>query len=190
MVMTPSQMLPLGTMLPPTELPTAAGETVRVQPGARGLLVVFMCNHCPYVKLIRNELAKLGRDCAEMGVTMVGINANDSERYPDDSPAKMLLEAENYDYTFPYLVDAEQTTAQAFRAACTPDFYLFDAHGALVYRGQLDDARPGNGVDVTGHDLRAALDALVKGQPPLATQKPSIGCNIKWIPGHEPDYFG
>jgi thiol-disulfide isomerase/thioredoxin len=148
-----------------------------------------MCNHCPYVKHIRAGLAQLARDYRPRGVEVVGINSNDVANYPADSPAKMAEEAASVGYTFPYLYDETQAVAKAYRAACTPDFYLFDQDQRLVYRGQLDDSRPSNGIPVTGKDLRAALDAVLDGQPVAPNQKASIGCNIKWKPGNEPDYF-
>jgi hypothetical protein len=149
---------------------------------------MFLCNHCPFVKHIRAELARLGRDDQPKGVAIVAINSNDAERYPEDSPAKMASEAREAGYTFPYLYDADQAVAKAYCAACTPDFFLFDGSRRLVYRGQLDDSRPSNGVPVTGADLRAALDAVLAERPVNAKQKPSIGCNIKWKPGNEPAY--
>jgi thiol-disulfide isomerase/thioredoxin len=148
-----------------------------------------MCNHCPYVKHIRDDLAKLARDYRQHGVAVVGINSNDVGNYPADSPARMMEEATAAGYVFPYLYDETQAVAKAYRAACTPDFYLFDKERRLVYRGQFDDSRPGNGVPVTGKDVRAALDAVLAGKPVSLTQRPSIGCNIKWKPGNEPDYF-
>ena len=157
---------------------------------APALLVMFLCNHCPYVKHIASGLADLTRDLQARGVAVVGINANDSAKYPDDSPEAMAREARERGYTFPYLFDEEQLVAQAYRAACTPDFYLFDAQQQLVYRGQMDGSRPGNGVPVTGEDLRRAVEAVLAGQPPLELQRPSIGCNIKCRAGNEPDYFG
>src|SRR5262249_8633291 len=156
---------------------------------AQALLVVFLCNHCPFVKHVRSEIAKLGRDYEGKGLAMVGISSNDVDAYPDDSPEKMAEEARAAGYTFPYLHDENQTVAQAYRAACTPDFCLFDRSRRLVYRGQLDDSRPGNGVAVTGKDLRAAIDAVLGGKPVAAEQKASIGCNIKWKPGNAPEYF-
>jgi thiol-disulfide isomerase/thioredoxin len=154
------------------------------------LVVVFMCNHCPYVKHVRDGLAKLARDYQPQRVAMVGISSNDVANYPDDSPAKMAAEAKSAGYVFPYLYDESQAVAKAYNAACTPDFYVFDKDQRLVYRGQLDDSRPGNGMPVTGKDVRSALDAVLSGQPVSPTQKPSIGCNIKWKPGNEPEYFG
>lgn len=192
MVMTPSQMLDLGTEAPAFRLSDPHGREVSLSdhPDAKGFLVVFMCNHCPYVRHIREELARLGRELPERGVVMVGINSNDAETYPDDSPARMQDEIETWGYTFPYLVDETQAVAKAYRAACTPDFFLFDAERTLVYRGQLDGSRPGNGQPVTGGDLRAAVDALLEGKGPLAEQTASIGCNIKWKSGNAPEWFG
>lgn len=192
MVMTPSQMLSLGTQAPAFSLPDASGRTVSLddQPGAKGYLVVFMCNHCPFVRHIREELARLGRELPGRGVMMVGINSNDFDKYPDDSPSRMIDEAERYGYTFPYLVDESQAVAKAYQAACTPDFFLFDAQRELVYRGQLDDSRPSNGKPVTGKDLGAAIDALLGGQAVASEQVPSIGCNIKWRDGNAPAWFG
>jgi hypothetical protein len=150
---------------------------------------MFICNHCPFVKHIRDGLAKLGRDYVSRGAAIVAVSANDVANYPDDSPAMMKEEAHAAGYNFPYLYDESQSVAKAYRAACTPDFYLFDKSRKLVYRGQFDDSRPGNGVPVTGKDLRAALDAVLAGKPVPSDQKPSLGCNIKWKSGNEPDYF-
>lgn len=186
-----STMLSLGTSAPDFALPDTDGKTVSLADfrGKTGLLVMFICNHCPFVKHIRHELARMGREYQPKGVGIVAIMPNDAANYPDDSPANMKEEVKNIGYTFPYLYDATQAVAKAYRAACTPDFFLFNADHKLVYRGQLDDSRPGNGKPVTGADLRAALDALLSGEPAAAQQKPSIGCNIKWIAGNEPDYF-
>ncbi len=191
MAQTPSTMLPLGTAAPAFTLEDAvSGRTVSLADFAgRPLLVMFICNHCPFVKHVRGELAKIGREYGERGVGIVAICSNDAEKYPDDSPSKMRDEASAAGYTFPYLFDAAQDVAKRYKAACTPDFYLFDKQHRLVYRGQLDDSRPSNGIPVTGRDLRAALDAVLKGETPPADQKPSIGCNIKWKPGNEPEYF-
>ena len=191
MVLTPSTMLPLGSEAPDFALPDPSGQ-VHALAGrdAKAYLVAFMCNHCPYVKHIRDELAALGRDYQPKGVAMFGISSNDAEKYESDSPPKMAEEAERYGYTFPYLFDETQEVAKAYQAACTPDFYVFDADRKLVYRGQLDDSRPNNGIPVTGKDLRAALDAVLAGRTPDPGQVPSIGCNIKWKPGNEPGYFG
>ena len=191
MVAVNSTMLPLGTKAPDFRLPDTSGKMVSLPDfsGASALLVVFMCNHCPYVKHIRSGLAQFARDYQPRGVQVVGINSNDVANYPADSPAKMAEEAKAAGYIFPYLYDETQAVAKAYRAACTPDFYLFDQAQRLVYRGQFDDSRPGNGLPVTGKDLRAALDALLEGKPVSARQTPSIGCNIKWKPGKEPEYF-
>ena len=192
MVLTPSTMLPLGTSAPSFELPDTSGNTVSSHDfkDARGLLVMFICNHCPYVKHVRTELAVIGREYQERGMAIVAINSNDVENYPDDSPEKMAEEVENYGYTFPYLFDATQEVAKAYRAACTPDFFLFDRENRLVYRGQLDKSRPGNDKALNGEDLRKALDQVLAAEPVPADQTPSMGCNIKWKAGNEPDYFG
>ena len=184
-------MLPLGTAAPEFRLPDPSGKIFALEDfkDARALLVAFICNHCPYVKHLRAELAKLARDYQPRGLVVVGINANDVRNYPADSPAKMAEEAAAAGYIFPYLHDSTQRVAKAYRAACTPDFFLFDQARRLAYRGQFDDSRPGNGLPVTGNDIRAALDAVLSGQPVSANQKASIGCNIKWQPGNEPDYF-
>lgn len=185
-------MLELGTEAPDFSLPNIDGATVSRDQfkGAKALLVMFICNHCPYVKHLRGALAQLGRDYAPKGVAIVAISSNDVANYPDDSPAKMKEEAAAAGYTFPYLYDESQSIAHAYRAACTPDFFLFDGDFKLVYRGQFDDARPKNSEPVTGRDLRDALDRLLAEEPVPADQKPSMGCNIKWKPGNEPDYFG
>jgi peroxiredoxin len=192
MVNTASQMLPLGTRAPAFRLPDARGALHGLDDhaDAKAVLVVFMCNHCPFVKHVRGQLVALGRELPARGVAMFGINANDPERYPDDSAPRMLAEAETWGYAFPYLIDATQEVAKSYRAACTPDFFLFDQGRALVYRGQLDGSRPGNDVPVTGADLRAAIDAVLAGRPVSPEQKPSVGCNIKWKPGNEPEWFG
>lgn len=184
-------MLPLGTIAPDFRLPDTHGKLVSLGEftGQPALLVMFICNHCPFVKHIRSELANIGRDYSSRGVGIIAISSNDATNYPDDSPAKMKEEARAAAYSFPYLYDESQVVAHAYRAACTPDFFLFDRNHRLVYRGQLDDSRPGNGIPVTGKDLRAALDALVNGKPVASAQTPSLGCNIKWKPGNEPDYF-
>ena len=191
MSLTPSTMLPLGTVAPDFRLPDTSGKTVSLADfkNAPALLVVFMCNHCPYVKHIRQGLAQLGRDYQAKGAVIIGINSNDAVNYPADSPAKMKEEMHVAGYTFPYLYDETQAVARAYRAACTPDIYLFDKEKKLVYRGQFDDSRPGNGMRVTGMDLRDALDAVLGGKPVAKEQIPSIGCNIKWKSGNEPDYF-
>ena len=191
MSLTPSTMLPLGTAAPDFRLPDTNGKTIALADfkGQPALLVIFMCNHCPYVKHIRAGLAQLARDYLPRGAAIAGINSNDVANYPDDNPARMKEEAKSAGYLFPYLFDETQAVARAYRAACTPDLYLFDKNQKLVYRGQLDDSRPGNGIPVTGKDLRAALDAVLAGKPVAPDQKASIGCNIKWKSGNEPDYF-
>jgi peroxiredoxin len=191
MVAVNSTMVPLGTQAPDFQLPDTAGRKVSLADfrGAPALVVVFMCNHCPYVKHIRDGLAQFARDYRGRGVGLVGINSNDVANYPADSPAKMAEEVRAAGYEFPYLYDATQEMAKAYRAACTPDIYLFDQNQRLVYRGQFDSSRPGNGIPVTGKDLRSALDAVLAGRPVPEPQIPSIGCNIKWKPGNQPDYF-
>ena len=190
MALTPSTMLPLGTAAPEFRLPDTGGKTVSLTDfkDKPALLVMFICNHCPYVKHIRQGLAQLARDYLPRGVAIVAVNANDVANYPDDSPAKMADEVKAAGYTFPYLYDATQAVAKAYRAACTPDLYVFDRGRRLVYRGQFDASRPGNGIPVTGKDLRAALDAVLAGKPTSTLQTPSMGCNIKWKHGNEPDY--
>lgn len=191
MVRTASVMLPLGTQAPDFRLPDYDGKLVSRDDvrGPKGLLVVFMCNHCPYVKHVAPVLAGLADEYQARGIGVVGISSNDVGAYPDDSPEKMKAEAAEQGYRFPYLYDESQEVAQSYRAACTPDFYLFDADLQLVYRGQMDETRPKQGSQPTGKDLKAALDALLAGQPQPQPQRPSIGCNIKWKPGREPDYF-
>jgi len=184
-----SQMLELGTRAPEFTLPDPDGRMHSLRDGATAYLVMFICNHCPFVRHVRGELARIGRDYGARGVAIYAINSNDVVKHPGDSPAKMKQEAAAQGYTFPYLYDADQSVAKAYRAACTPDFYVFDAGRTLVYRGQLDDSRPSNRVPVDGRDLRAALDAVLAGRPVPAVQKPSIGCNIKWQAGNAPDYF-
>jgi peroxiredoxin len=190
MVMTPSVMSPLGTRAPDFALPDTTGRTVQRQElEGKPLLVLFICNHCPFVKHIRTHLAATCKEYQQRGVGIVGINANDAASYPDDSPQKMALELATAGYTFPYLYDATQEVAKAYHAACTPDFFLFDKAHKLVYRGRYDESRPGSGIPVTGADLRRALDAVLAGQPVPGEQKGSIGCNIKWRRGNEPTYF-
>lgn len=192
MAVTPSTMLPLGTPAPAFHLPDTRGKLVSLDdaPEAKAYLVCFICNHCPFVIHIREELARFAREYQQRGVFIVGINANDVKTHPDDSPEQMVREAQKAGYTFPYLFDETQDTAKAYRAACTPDFFLFDSRRMLVYRGQFDDSRPGNGIPVTGKDLRAAIEAVLAGKSPSAEQRPSIGCNIKWKAGNEPPYYG
>ena len=183
-----SQMLELGTLAPPFTLPDPDGTVYSLPDTGKPLLVMFICNHCPFVVHIREALAALASDYP--GVSIIAINSNDADAFPADAPDKMKLEAEAVGYSFPYLYDEDQSVAKAYRAACTPDFFLFDAEHRLAYRGQFDDSRPSNGEPVTGQDLRLAMDALLGGQPVNAAQTPSIGCNIKWRPGNAPDYFG
>lgn len=192
MALTSSTMLPLGAKAPDFSLPDTNGKTVSLADfgGAPALLVMFICNHCPYVKHIREGLAKLTREYQEKCVAVVAISSNDVASYPADSPEMMAEEVVSAGYVFPYLYDESQEVAKAYHAACTPDFFLFDRDRKLVYRGQMDESRPGNGKPVTGADLRAALDAVLANKPVSAEQKPSIGCNIKWIAGREPAYFG
>ena len=191
MVKTASTMLPLGTQAPDFALPNIDGNTVRLADfeNAPALLVIFMCNHCPFVKHVAKGLADLAREYQEKGVAVVGISANDVEHYPQDDLDAMKREAIEQGYTFPYLYDETQSVAKAYRAACTPDFFVFDQHQKLAYRGQMDSSRPGSDIPVTGDDLRRALDAVLAGEPLDEDQTPSIGCNIKWKPGQEPDYF-
>ncbi|MDG4550220.1 MAG: thioredoxin family protein [Candidatus Contendobacter sp.] len=192
MAQTASTMLPLGTPAPAFSLPEpAAGRVVALADfqNAPALLVIFMCNHCPFVKHIREGLVRFARECQAQGLAIVAISANDVVNYPGDSPAKMAEEARTFGYPFPYLYDETQAVAKAYRAACTPDFFLFDAARKLVYRGQFDGSRPGNSIPVTGADLRAAVDAALAGGPVSSDQKPSIGCNIKWKAGSEPEYY-
>jgi peroxiredoxin len=192
MVMTQSQDLPLGTPAPVFSLPDASGQMHALEDfsGAKAYLVVFMCNHCPYVRHLREGLADLGRDCENWGVGMIGINANDFEKYPDDRPDQMAAEAETHGYTFPYLIDLTQEVAKAYRAACTPEFFVLDAEQTIVYHGQFDASRPSNDIPVTGADVRAAIEAVLAGKPVSPEQTPSLGCNIKWRPGNEPEWFG
>ena len=185
MSLTPSTMIPLGTHAPEFSLPdTVSGRTVSLKEfeDRKALLVMFICNHCPYVKHVASELARIGRDYAGKPLGIVAISSNNVQTHPGDSPEKMAQEAKAQGYTFPYLYDESQEVARAYSAACTPDFFLFDAGHALVYRGQLDESRPGNGVPVTGKDLRAAIDATLDGRPVTGQQRPSVGCNIKWKP--------
>jgi peroxiredoxin len=192
MVKTASTMLPLGTKAPDFSLMNVDATTVSLSDfaGAPALLVIFMCNHCPFVIHVADALAQLASEYQARGVAVVGINSNDVSTHPADSPERMVAEAEERGYTFPYLYDETQEVAKAYRAACTPDFFLFDGEQRLVYRGQMDSSRPNSGIPVTGEDLRAALDSVLAGKPVSADQMPSIGCNIKWKAGSEPEYFG
>jgi peroxiredoxin len=184
-------MLPLGTPAPAFRLPDADGglHSLDDAAGSKAYLVMFICNHCPFVKHVADELARLGRDCQAKHVAVFAINSNDIRNYPADGPEKMKQEAAFRGYTFPYLLDEDQSVAKAYQAACTPDFFLFDADRLLIYRGQLDGSRPGNNIAVDGRDLRAAIDAALSGKPVSDKQLPSIGCNIKWIAGNEPQCF-
>jgi len=190
MVRTPSTMLPLGTTAPDFSLINVDSQTVSLSDFAEApaFLVIFMCNHCPYVVHVADHLAQLAHEYMARGVAVVGISTNDVANYPADSPEQMVAEAEARGYTFPYLYDETQEVAQAYHAACTPDFFLFDVDKKLVYRGQMDSSRPDSGIPVTGEDLRAALDAVLAGDAPAENQTPSLGCNIKWKPGNEPAY--
>lgn len=183
MAQTASTMLALGTAAPNFALPdVVSGKTVSLDDfrGKEGLLVMFICAHCPYVKHIEKGLAMLGADYAGKPLAIVAISSNDAENYPADSPARLKKQAETQGFTFPYLYDETQAVAKAYKAVCTPDFFLFDRDRRLVYRGEFDRSRPGNGVAVTGEDLRAAIDAALAGKPAITDQRPSIGCNIKW----------
>jgi len=184
-------MLPLGTQAPDFSLLNVDSQTISLSDfeGKPALLVMFICNHCPFVKHIAEELSALGREYQSRGAAVVAISSNDSTKYPEDSPEQMVHEAESRGYVFPYLFDEDQAVAKAYKAACTPDFFLFDGDQNLVYRGQLDASRPGNDIPVTGSDLRAALDAVLSGQAVAQEQTPSIGCNIKWVETQEPEYF-
>jgi peroxiredoxin len=185
-------MIPLGTPAPDFALPdVVSGKTVALSDfkSAPALVVMFICNHCPYVKHIQAGMTQVAKDFQARGVKVVAISSNDVANYPADSPEKMKEEAARAGYTFPYLFDDSQSVAHAYHAACTPDFFLFDAQRKLVYRGQMDDARRGNELPVTGKDLRAAVDAVLANKPVQTTQIPSLGCNIKWKPGNEPEYF-
>lgn len=185
-----STMLPLGTKAPDFALTdTVSGQTVRRTDFAgKPLLVMFICTHCPYVKHVESELAALGRDYQDT-VAIVAIGSNDPTNYPDDAPDKLKAQATAQGFVFPYLFDETQEVAKAYTAACTPDFFLFDENHSLVYRGRLDDSRPGSNTPVSGKELRAALEAVVSGRPVASEQYPSMGCNIKWRPGNEPAYF-
>jgi peroxiredoxin len=187
-----STMLPLGTPLPHFTLPDVrTGHVVSPESfvGKQAILVMCICRHCPYVVHVQEELAKLGRDYQRRNVGMLAISSNDVKNYPQDSPARLKDMAEELALPFPFCYDESQEVAKAFTAACTPDFFLFNEEQKLVYRGQFDDSRPGNGKPVTGQDVRKALDAVLDGKPVTVVQKPSAGCNIKWKPGNEPDYW-
>jgi peroxiredoxin len=188
MAATSSTMLALGTAAPDFALPDTDGNTVRLKDfaNARALVVMFVCNHCPFVVHVRQELANLAEEYTPMGVSFVAINANDVDEYPEDSPENMALKAQEWGWKFPYLFDETQAVALSYHAACTPDIYLFDEERKLAYRGQLDSSRPGNGLPVTGADLRHAIEAILAGDSPSTEQTPSVGCSIKWKPGNTP----
>jgi peroxiredoxin len=191
MVKTASTMLPLGTTAPDFSLLNVNGQTVSRSDfqDAKGLLVIFMCNHCPFVIHLADQLAQFARDYHDAGLAIVAISSNDISNHPQDSPEQMVHEAEQRGYIFPYLYDEEQEVAKAYHAACTPDFFLFDGNHQLVYRGQFDSSRPDSGIPVSGEDLRQAVDAMLAGQPVSEDQQPSLGCNIKWKEQQAPDYF-
>ena len=191
MVATISTMLPLGTRVPYFNLPDTGGNMVSIDnfKNASALLVIFMCNHCPFVRHVLEGTVKLVKEYQKKGVAVVGINSNDVESFPADNPEMMAKLAKEAGFTFPYLYDQTQEVAMVYQASCTPDFFLFDRNGKLVYRGQMDDSRPSNDVPVTGADLRAAIDATLSGKKVFAVQKPSMGCSIKWKPGNEPQYM-
>ncbi|PSB11514.1 thioredoxin family protein [Pleurocapsa sp. CCALA 161] len=193
MVKTASTMLALGTAAPEFQLPdVVSGETISLATfsGSKALLLMFLCQHCPFVKHVQAELAKIGHDYRDRSLGIVAISANDVANYPDDSPQKLKQMAQELSFNFPVCYDESQEVSKSYTAACTPDFFLFDSANKLVYRGQLDDSRPSNGIPVTGQDLRQAIDAVLQDRAIDFEQKPSIGCNIKWKPGNEPDYFG
>jgi len=190
MVNTPSTMVPLGTPAPDFSLPDTDGRNVSLSDFSeyQALLVMFICNHCPFVHHIRKRLTELAPGWQKKGVAVVAINANDAEHYPDDSPERMVQEVKTFGYTFPYLFDETQAVARAYYAACTPDFFLFDSRRRLAYRGQFDSSRPGNSLPVTGKDLDEAVQAVLAGKAVPEPHRPSMGCNIKWKKGNEPGY--
>ena len=193
MVMVSSTMLELGTPAPAFSLPdVVSGETITLDTfaGKSALVVMFICQHCPFVKHVQDEIARLGQDYVPKNVGILAISSNSVQTHPQDGPENLKAMAETLNFNFPYCFDETQEVAKAYTAACTPDFFVFDGDRKLVYRGQLDDSRPGNDTPVTGKDLRAAIDTVLAGQSVSPEQKPSIGCNIKWTPGNEPEYFG
>ena len=193
MVKTASTMLPLGTAAPKFELPdVVSGKTISLATfsDSKALLIMFICQHCPFVKHVQSELAKIGQDYSDRSLGIVAISANDVANYPNDSPEKLKQMAQELGFNFPLCYDESQEVSKSYTAACTPDFFLFDGEQELVYRGQLDDSRPSTDIPVTGKDLRQAIDAVLEGREIDFEQKPSIGCNIKWKPGNEPKYFG
>jgi peroxiredoxin len=191
MVQTPSTMVPLGTRAPDFTLPEPATGKERSlsEFNAPAIVIMFICNHCPFVIHVRDEITRLVHDYAPKGVAFIAINSNSQESHPQDGPRHMAALTKELGWSFPFLFDETQDVAKAYHAACTPDFYVFDGEKRLAYRGQLDESRPSTPSPVTGRDLRAALDAVLAGKPALTEQRPSIGCNIKWKPGNEPDYF-
>ena len=191
MVETRSAMAPLGMSAPQFSLQDTQGNLVSLRDfeGAPALLVMFLCNHCPFVKSLQLDLAGLVQEYQEMGLVAVAINSNDFTEYPADNPERMAEEANKAGYTFPYLIDEDQSVAKEYRATCTPDFFLFDDKQELFYRGQFDDSRPGNNVVITGIDLRRAIKLALQGEKFCGAQKPSVGCNIKWKSGNQPDHF-
>lgn len=192
MVLTASTMLKLGTPAPDFSLPdVVSGKTLSLKgfSGKKVLLVMFICNHCPYVVHLRKDLGKFGKDYQNKDVAIVAISSNDAKKYPDDAPEVLAKMAKDFEFTFPFCFDENQEVAKRYTAACTPDFFLFDKARKLVYRGQFDDSRPDNGKPITGKDLREAVDAVLSDQPVSSSQNPSMGCNIKWRPGNEPGYF-
>ena len=191
MVKTASTMLPLGTRAPAFKLTNVDGRSVSLEDfqEAPVLVVMFICNHCPFVKHLADGLAQFGHEYLAKGAAVVAVNSNDVASHPEDSPEQMIHEVQQRDYPFPYLFDEDQEVAKAYRAACTPDFFVFDAERKLVYRGQFDSSRPDSGIPVTGEDLRRAVDAVLAHQPVVQEQQPSIGCNIKWRAGNAPEYF-
>jgi peroxiredoxin len=193
MVKTASTMLPLGTAAPKFQLPdVVSNQTISLTTFAdrQALLLIFLCQHCPFVKHVQQELARIGQDYSQQSLGIVAISANDIANYPDDAPEKLQQMAEKLNFNFPVCYDESQEVSKAYTAACTPDFFLFDAERKLAYRGQLDDSRPSNNIPVTGKDLRRAIDTVLQAKTVDFEQKPSIGCNIKWKPGNEPEYFG
>ncbi|MFN8007396.1 MAG: thioredoxin family protein [Terriglobia bacterium] len=192
MVLTASTMLPLGTKAPNFSLPdvTNSNRTIHLDSfsGKKGLLVMFICTHCPYVKHVQTELSRLGRDYHQKDLGILAISSNDPVSHPDDDPERLREMAVRLGFVFPYCHDGTQEVAKAYTAACTPDFFLFDKEHRLVYRGQLDDSRPGNSEPIDGHSLRAAIDAVLEGKPVASEQRASLGCNIKWKKGNEPPY--
>lgn len=193
MVKTASTMLPLGTTAPDFQLPdVVSGKTISLNTftDKKALLVMFICQHCPFVKHVQQELARIGQDYSNQALGIVAISANDVANYPNDAPDKLKQMAKELNFNFPFCYDESQETTKTYTAACTPDFFLFDGDNKLVYRGQLDDSRPSTDIPVTGKDLRQAIEAVLAGKSVEPNQKPSIGCNIKWKPGNEPDYFG